>query len=361
MSEIEEQLRTLRDRIDATDAQVVRLVNERAKVAAEIGRLKQASGDTSYAPAREREVLDNVVAQNTGPLADRTIQAIYRELMSGSFPLVRPPRIGYLGPPGSYSHLAATRKFGASVEYEPLKQISAVFDEIQREHIDLGVVPIENSLAGGVVDTLNAFARGGVEICAEVYLSVQHHLLANCPLEQVKRVYSKPEVFAQCQKWLTETGLISETIAVPSTSKAAEMAAAEEGAAAVGSELAGKVYGLREICNRIEDDPGNVTRFLVVGREHAKPTGRDKTALLFEAADRPGALVDVLDVFRQASINMTFIESRPSQTRKFEYSFFVDIEGHLETMRVAEVIEAARQHCSSLRVLGSFPQAHELL
>ncbi len=361
MPKMEEQLKTLRDRIDAIDAELVRLVNDRAKVATEIGLLKQSSGDTTYAPAREREVLDKVVAQNRGPLADRTIRAIYRELMSGSFPLVRPPRIGYLGPPGSYSHLAATRRFGASAEYEPLKQISAVFDEIEREHVDLGVVPIENTLAGGVIDTLNAFTRGEVKVCAEINLSVQHHLLANCPLEQVTRVYSKPEVFAQCQKWLTETGLISETIAVPSTSKAAEMAAAEEGAAAVGSELAGRVYGLREICNRIEDDPGNVTRFLVVGRQDTKPTGNDKTALLFEAADRPGALVDVLDVFRKASINMTFIESRPSLARKFEYKFFVDIEGHMAKPRVSKVVEAARQHCSSLKVLGSFPRADEVV
>ncbi len=361
MSETEKQLSTLRERIDAIDVEVVRLVNERAKIAAKIGRLKQTSGDATYAPAREREVLDKVVLENKGPLADRTIQAIYRELMSGSFPLERAPRIGYLGPPGSYSHLAAMRKFGASAEYEPLRQISAVFDEIEREHVDLGVVPVENTLAGGVIDTLNAFTRGGVRVCAEINLSVQHHLLANCPVEQVKRVYSKPEVFAQCQKWLTETDLTSKTVSVPSTSKAAEMAAAEEGAAAVGSELAGKVYGLREICNRIEDDPGNVTRFLVVGHLHAKPTGKDKTALLFKAADQPGALVDVLDVFRQARINMTFIESRPSQTRKFEYSFFVDIEGHVETAEVAQVIEAARQYCSSLKILGSFPRADEIL
>ncbi|MGD2108055.1 MAG: prephenate dehydratase [Phycisphaerae bacterium] len=361
MSKQQDRLTELRERIDRIDEEVVRLVNDRASVAAEIARLKHDAGDTTYTPAREREVLDKVVAQNEGPLADRTLQAIYRELMSGSFPLVRPPRIGYLGPPGSYSHLAATRKFGASAEYEPLKLIATVFDEIEREHVDLGVVPIENSAAGGVIDTLNVLARTDVRICAEVYLPVQHHLLANCSLEKVKRVYSKPEVFAQCQKWLSETGLISETVTVSSSSKAAELAAAEQGAAAVASELAGKIYGLHEICNRIEDDPNNVTRFLVIGRKHARPTGNDKTALMFEAADRPGALVDVLDVFRQAGINMTFIESRPSPTRKFEYSFFVDIEGHLETPQIADVIEAARAHCSSLRVLGSFPHADEVL
>ena len=212
-----------------------------------------------------------------------------------------------------------------------------------------------------MIDTLDAFYERDVKICAEVNLSVQHHLLSNCPLEQIERVYSKPEVFAQCQKWLTETGLVSQTIAVASTSKAAEMAAHEEHSAAVGSELAGEVYGLQKICDRIEDDPGNVTRFLVVGRSHAKPTGNDKTALLFVAADKPGSLVDVLDVFRRANINMTYIESRPSRQKRFEYCFFVDIEGHCETAETAAAIEAVRQHTRSLKVLGSFPRADEIV
>ena len=356
----EGQLEPLRRRIDAIDEELVGLLNERARHAADIGRHKRGSGSAVYAPAREREVLDKVVAANPGPLPGRTIRAIYRELMSGSFALERPPRIAYLGPPGSYSHLAATRKFGTSVEYEPLEHITAVFDEIEREHVDLGLVPIENTLGGGVVDTLNAFVSREVKICAEINLSIQHHLLANCAVERIERVYSKPEVFSQCQKWLTETGLLSKTISVPSTSKAAEMAAAEENAAAVGSELAAKIYGLQKICDRIEDDPNNITRFLVVGREHARPTGRDKTALYFVAADKPGSLVEVLDVFRQANINMTFIQSRPSRKRKFEYCFFVDIEGHLETPEVADIIQAARRHCGALRVLGSFPRADEI-
>ncbi len=361
MGDVDAQLAALRGRIDAIDADLVRLFNERASAAAEIGRIKRQTGDATYVPARERAVLDRVTAANAGPLSNDTIVAIYRELMSGSFTLERAPRVAFLGPAGSFSHLAATRKFGSSVEFEPLKQISAVFEEIERGHVDLGIVPIENTLGGGVVDTLDAFADRSVQICAEVFLSVQHHLLGDCPLEQVARVYSKPEVFSQCQRWLTETGLAAKTIAVASTSKAAEMARDEPGSAALGSELAGELYGLRKICDRVEDDPGNMTRFLVLGRERARPTGADKTALLFVAADRPGSLVEVLDVFRQAGVNMTFIESRPSRQKKFEYRFFVDIEGHAETAGVAEVIEAARQHCQMLRVLGSFPRAEEVV
>ncbi len=354
-------LAALRGRIDAIDAELVRLVNDRARIAAQIGALKHRSGDATYAPDREREVLDRVLAANTGPLSSGTILSVYRELMSGSFALERPPRVAYLGPAGSYSHLAAKRKFGSSVDFEPLKHIGAIFDEIERGHVDLGLVPVENTWGGGVVDTLDAFAARDVQICAEINIAVQHHLLANCPLEKVQRVYSKPEVFTQCQKWLTETELVSSTIAVASSSRAAQMAAEEECAAAVGSELAAEVYGLQIVCHRIEDDPGNVTRFVVVGRDRARFTGNDKTSLLFVAADKPGSLVAVLDVFRQAGVNMTFIESRPSRLKKFEYSFFVDIEGHCDSPDVAGVIEAARAHCRSLKVLGSFPRADEIV
>lgn len=361
MTEPGGQLEFLRQRIDALDEELVRLVNERAKLAAEIGRIKRLTGDATYAPARERAVLDKVRAANRGPLRDDTILAIYRELMSGSFTLERPPRVAYLGPPGSFSHLAARRKFGSSVEFEPLKQIAAVFDEIARGHVDLGIVPIENTLGGGVIDTLDAFTGRSVKICAEINLSVQHHLLANSPLAEIEKVYSKPEVFAQCQRWLTETGLYAKTIATASTSKAAELAATEPKAAAIGSELAGEIYGLRKICDRIEDDPDNVTRFLVVGRESPPPTGSDKTSLLFMAADEPGSLVEVLDVFRKNGINMSFIESRPSRQKKFEYCFFVDIEGHAAEERIARAIEAAAAHCRSLDVLGSFPRAEEIV
>ena len=361
MSADQQQLDELRRRIDAIDDQLVALINERAKAAARIGRIKHTSGDATYAPARERGVLDRVVRANSGPLSDRTIRAIYRELMSGSFTLERPPRVAYLGPPGSFSHLAARRKFGASVEYEPLKHIGAVFEAIEREHADLGLAPVENTIGGGVIDTLDALATRSVKICAEINLSVQHHVLANCPLERVERIYSKPEVFAQCQNWLTETGMIGKTIAVASTSRAAEQAAAEPGTAAVGSELAGEIYGLRKICDRIEDDPGNLTRFLVISRESAQPTGNDKTSLFMVMSHKPGSLVEALQVLRVAGVNMTYIESRPKRGHQFEYCFFVDIEGHGDDSLTAAAISDVGAHCSALRVLGSFPRADEVV
>lgn len=361
MAEPQQKLAGLRDRIDALDGRIVKLLNERAEVVIEIGQSKRASGGTTYVPDREREVLDRLAELNKGPLPQQTVVAIYRELMSGSFALERAPRIAYLGPAGSYSHLAATRKFGSSVEYEAVGHIAAVFDEVERDRVDLGLVPVENSTGGGVVDTLDSFASREVTICVEMNLAVHHHLLGRGAFEQIKAVYSKPEALGQCQRWLVETGLLTKAVPVASTSKAAEIAANDPTAAAIGSKLAGELYGLAVLSDRIEDDPNNITRFLVVSKTPAKPTGDDKTAIYFNAADKPGALAEVLEVFRKAGINMTFIESRPSRTKAFDYGFFIDLLGHIETPNVAQAIEAARKHCLRLKILGSFPRAVDVL
>jgi chorismate mutase/prephenate dehydratase len=361
VAEPDKQLDAFRAEIDALDSQIVKLLNQRATLVQQIGRRKATVGLPTYKPDREREVLNRVRQANQGPLAERTVIAIYRELMSGSLVLEAPPRIAYLGPAGSFSHVAATRKFGATMEYEPVQHIEALFDEVEREHADLAVVPVENTSGGGVVDTLDAFAQREVTICAEVNLAIHHHLLGNLRMEDIERVYSKPEAFAQCRRWLTEMQLTDKTIAMPSTSAAVQQAAEEEGSAAIGSELAAELFGLGKIRDRIEDDPGNVTRFVVIGHSPAEATGRDKTSLMFRAADRPGALVDVLDVFRQADVNMTFIESRPSRIKKWEYAFFVDLEGHASDSRIRGVIDRARQLSHELKVLGSFPRADEIL
>lgn len=361
MADTDDQLNDLRHRIDTLDRQIVDLLNQRAKVVSEIGEFKCASGAPTYAPDREREILNRIKGLNSGPLSERTVVAIYRELMSGSFVLERPPRVAYLGPQGSFSHLAAMRKFGASLEYEPVHSIAAVFDEIQREHVDLGLVPVENSSGGGVVDTLDALAEREAVVCAEVYLAVHIHLFGNMPIEEIETVYSKPEAFAQCQNWLTQTGLIGKTVAVSSTSKAAQMAGDQPNAACLGSELVEKLHGLTKIRDRIEDNPANVTRFLVLGRTPTDRTGKDKTSIFFATFDKPGALVEVLDIFRGNNINMSYIESRPSKRGNWEYVFFVDLAGHIEDHNIVLAVESARNHCRELRVLGSFPRAEEIL
>lgn len=354
-----EHLADLRRQIDELDERIVALISQRGRVAAEIGRLKTADGAPVYAPDRESEILNRLRARNAGPFPDRVLLAMYRELMSGSFLLERPPRIAYLGPRGSFSHLAATGKFGASVEYEPVADIAAIFAEVEHEHVDFGVVPVENSTGGGIVDTLDALANSRARICAEILRRIHHNLLSREPLERIQRVYSKPEALDQCKEWLLETGLSAKAVPVASTSRAAELAAQEEGAAAIGSTLAAELYGLPVQRDHIEDNPDNVTRFFVLGREPARPTGDDKTALMFATQHRAGALVDVLDIFRAEQINLSMITSRPSRRRNWEYYFFVDADGHATDPPLARALDAARGCCPVLVVLGSFPRATE--
>ena len=355
------QLAPLRARIDELDRQIVELLNERARVVVRIGELKRDGAGPIYAPDREQAVLEQVRRYNQGPLPDSCLEAIWRELMSGSFALERPLRVGYLGPPGSFSHLAARRKFGASVEYDNLDDIEAVFEEIARGHIDYGLVPIENSAVGGIGETLDAFLDSSVQVCAEVLITIHHNLLSNSEPDAIKRIYSKPEALAQCRKWLSVQLLHAEKIPVASTSKAAELAAAEEGSAAVASSLAGELYGLKVQFANIEDNPLNTTRFFVIGNQDAKPTGDDKTSVMFTTEHKAGALVSVLDVFRAHGLNMTHIDKRPSKRVNWEYYFFVDLVGHISDERVRAAIEAARQHCLQLTVLGAFPRAREVL
>jgi chorismate mutase/prephenate dehydratase len=354
-------LEELRKKIDELDRKLVRLLNERARVVVEIGKLKNKTDKPVYAPDREKEVLARIAEANEGPLPDKCLVAIWRELMSGSFVLERPLRIGYLGPGGSFSHTAAMLKFGQSVEYEPITDITSIFDEVSKGHCDLGLAPVENSMGGGVIETLDALIDSDVKVCAEVLMAIHHNLLGNCLLEEVEKIYSKPEVFAQCRNWLSATFKEAQTVPVASTAKAAQIAAEEPKAAAIGSKIAAELYGLRVICENIEDIANNITRFLIISREDARPTGEDKTAILFSTAHKTGALVDVLDVFKRYEINMTNIESRPSRKREREYYFFVDCLGHRTDKNVREGLEESRKHCLQLSILGSFPRAKELL
>jgi len=354
-------LEELRKQINELDTRLVQLLNERAQVVIEIGKLKNKTGKPIYSPDREKEVFARIAEANQGPLPDKCLVAIWRELMSGSFALERPLRIGYLGPGGSFSHTASMLKFGQSVEYEPLADIISIFDEVSKGHCDLGLAPIENTTGGGVIETLDALIDSDVKICAEVLMAIHHSLLANCPLDQIEKIYSKPEIFAQCRNWLSATFKEAQTVAVASSAKAAQLAADEPKAAAIGSAIAAELYGLRIVCENIEDNTNNITRFLVISREDAKPTGEDKTAILFSTAHKAGALADVLEVFKRYNINLTNIESRPSKKRQWEYYFFVDFIGHRTDKQVQDGLEEARNHCLQLSVLGSFPRATELL
>ncbi|MCA9292894.1 MAG: prephenate dehydratase [Phycisphaerales bacterium] len=360
----------LRQRIDELDHRLIAVLNERAKLVVDVGRLKRSDGTPIYAPHREQAVLKRALGHNEGgPLLDRTVEAIYREIMSGSFALERPLRIGFLGPQGSFSHVASRKQFGSSVTFEDLHEIDGVFTEVQRGHVDYGLVPIENSLHGGVRETMDAFrARAGiVHVYAEVLLEVHQALLANCEPSKVKRIHSKPEAFSQCRKWLAIQYPKAELVPAPSTSRAVQIARAENllepdaGAAAIGSELAGELHDLAVLFPRIEDDPNNVTRFFVVAKTPAERSGDDKTSIMFTTNDRPGALVDVLLVFKDADINLTHIDKRPSGRTNWSYTFFIDAIGHRDDPHVAHAIETSRALCSDLHVLGSYPRARRVL
>jgi chorismate mutase/prephenate dehydratase len=360
-------LQSLREKIDELDHRIVELLNTRARIVVDIGKIKHQSGTPIYAPDREKIVLERIRAANKavgGPLPNSCLEAIYRELMSGSFALEKPLRIAYLGPMGSFSHLASVKKFGSSVEHVSVTDIAAVFKEVDRGHADLGLVPIENSTVGGIIESMDAFLENrSLTIVAEVLIAIHSHLLANCGPEEVKIVYSKGEALNQCRQWLTATLPNVQRMAVASSSKAAEMAAQEKGAAAIGSTLAAELYNLRVLFSNIEDNANNVTRFFVIGRNDQTPrrTGDDKTSIIFTTAHKSGALVDVLDVFRRFGINLTNIDTRPSQKRNFEYYFFVDLAGHLEDAPVKAALEEVRAHCLQLAVLGNFPRAVETL
>lgn len=359
----------IRAHIDRLDDQIVRLLNERAALIVEVGHVKRGTGVPIYAPHREQAVLQRVLAASTGPLPARTVEAVYREIMSGSFALEQPLRIGYLGPPGSFSHQAAVKQFGNSVSFEDLHTIAGVFTEVLRGHCHYGLAPIENSVGGGIVESLDAFAEHGHElkIYAEVLLEVHHALLSSCEPRQVRRILSKPEVFDQCRNWLATQFPKAELVPAPSTSRAVQIVLEEFekdptcGLAAIASPLAGQIYGLDCLFEKIEDNPNNVTRFAVISKQAAKPSGDDKTSIMFETADKPGALVSVLRVFEEAGINLTHIDKRPSGRVNWTYAFFIDAQGHQDDAKITAAITDARTHCQHLTVLGSYPRARRIL
>lgn len=350
----------LRKRIDALDEQLVKLLNERTRIVLEIGKLKQSAGEEVYVPAREKKVLERVVELNPGPLPPESVQAIYREIMSASLSLEHKVVIAYLGPPATFTHQAARTRFGGSVQYAGCETISDVFSAVEKRSADYGVVPIENSTDGAVTHTLDQFADTPLKICAEIYLPISHSLLSAVPRERIKRIYSKPEVFGQCRRWLHENLPGVEMISASSTARAAEMASREPDSAALASSLAAELYGLNILEENVQDLGGNTTRFLVIGKSYGKPTGHDKTSVFFAVKHRVGALYEALSAFRKCDINMTKIESRPSKTKAWEYYFFVDIEGHANDEHVQKSLAEMQEHCTLMTVLGSYPKAGDM-
>lgn len=348
-------LSKLRKQIDNIDDKILDLLNHRARITLSVGSIKAKNKTSVYVPDREKEVYEHIKSINKGPLTDNTINAIYREIMSGSLALEKPMKIAYLGPAATFTHLAAIKKFGSSVKYYPAGSITEIFAEVEKARADYGVVPIENSIEGAVNHTLDMFMESDLVICSEITLEVVHNLMANCAISEIKRVYSKFEVFGQCRMWLESNLPKVELLDVSSTSKAAEIAAGEKNSAAIGSKLAAECYGLKVLAKSIEDSAYNITRFLVIGKTWSAPTKKDKTSIMFAVKDKPGTLHDILAPFKKNRINMTKIESRPSKKKAWEYYFFVDLEGHAQNPKIKKALTQLKAHTSVFKILGSYP------
>jgi chorismate mutase/prephenate dehydratase len=348
-------LEELRGAIDGIDDRILDLLRKRAELVEQVGQVKDKSGESYYAPEREEALLRRLVAANRSRLPESSLRAIYREILSSMRALEQTIKVAYLGPRSTFSHQAAARQFGSAVELLPERTIADVFEAVERGRAHYGVVPIENSQEGSVNATLDRFMDSEARICAQIFLPVELDLLGRGPLERVRKIYSHPQPFGQCRRWLAEHMPSAECIEVSSTARAAEMAAADETAAALAGSQAGEEFGLPVLARAIQDSASNVTRFFVIGRQPARPSGRDKTSVMFAVKDQPGALAKALAPFEKSGISLSRIESRPSKRQAWEYYFFADIAGHAEDKEVAAALKELSVVCAFTRILGSYP------
>jgi len=347
--------------IDALDEQLQRLISERARIAQHVALLKQRAGDQGdhYRPAREAEVLRAAMARNTGPLTDETIARLMREIMSACLSLESPLTVSYLGPEGTYTQAAVAKAFGDAVTARPLAAIDEIFRDVESGAADYGVVPVENSIGGVVTHTLDALVHTKLRICGEVMLPVHHHLLSReTRLEDVQTVYAHPQSFAQTRKWLDARMPKAEREVVASNGEAARIAS-QKGGAAIAGLPAARLYDLNILASNIEDDPGNTTRFLIIGKQDPGVTGQDITSFVATAhRNQPGALFTLLKPLADAAIDMTRIESRPVAGSPVpDYYFFIDFGGHAHDAQIKKVLDEVRANAAYFKILGSYPRA----
>ena len=339
------------------DREILSAISRRGEIAQQIGQAKLADNAQAYDAARESAVLEQVVANNSGPLAADAVRAIFRELISGTRALQTPVRVAYLGPEFTFSHLAAIERFGQSAELLPVGTIAAVFEEVEREQVQFGVVPMENSTDGRVNDTLECFSRSPARICGELQLRIHHYLLGTGTRDEIRTVYSKPQPLSQCRNWLAKHLPNATLSEVASTAAAAKAAKGHPHTAAIASRQAGIHYELPTIVGNIEDNTDNITRFAIISTGSGEKTGRDKTALMFEIAHEPGALADTMAIFKRSRLNMTWIESFPIPGHRGRYLFFVEFVGHADDPHARRAIATLSKKSLRLEVLGSYAQA----
>ncbi len=349
-------LNELRKKIDVLDKKIISLLNERTEVVLEVGKSKTKTGTEIFAPDRESQIYEKIDSlSGKGPLPQDAVKAIYREIMSASLSLEKQLSICYLGPEATFTHLASISKFGASVQYKPAFSINDVFQEVEQKRADYGVIPVENSIEGGVTHSLDMFIDSELKIYSEIMFEISHNLMSNSKIKDIKKVYSNPQVFGQCRHWIEKNLNEVELIDTASTTIAAKRASTEDGAAAIGSKLAATLYNIPLLEAGIQDYAQNVTRFLVMARNLPGPTKRDKTSIVISLKDKAGALFDVLTPVKKYKINMTKIESRPSKKRAWDYYFFIDFQGHVENPKVKKMLKEMESKVKFLKVLGSYP------
>jgi chorismate mutase/prephenate dehydratase len=356
------ELEAIRAQIDSVDDQIHALISERARLAQRVGVSKHRDGHTVdfYRPEREAQVLRRARERNQGPLRDEEILRLFREIMSACLAQESPLKVAYLGPEGTFTQAAVLKHFGHSVRALSLTSPEEVFQEVQAGAADFGVVPVENSTEGIINNTLDRFLASPLHICGEVELRIHHFLMGRQKgLDQIERVCAHAQALGQCRGWLDEHLPNASRIPVASNAEGARRARDERGTAAIASDAAAEIYGLAILAREIEDHSDNTTRFLVIGRKLLRPSGADKTTLMISAGDTrtPGALFRLLEPLAQHGVSLTRIESRPSRRRKWDYVFFLDIEGHADDAPVAKALMALKERASLFRVLGSYPRA----
>ncbi len=350
----------IESRLKRLDRELLKLLNERTRLTTALLEKARAEGRESFDPLLDHELWSRLEQENPGPLPIFAVRGVYRNLLSAVRNSVRPTRVAYLGPPYSFTHLAAIERFGESADLIPVNTIASVFEEVNRGHAEFGIVPIENSTDGRIVDTLEMFTRLPLRICGEVQLSVHHNLLARCPRSQITEIYSKPQALSQCRDWLARNMPQARLIEVTSTSTAAQLARDKPGAGAVASRQAAVEYDLDIVAESIEDNKNNITRFAVIGEEIAEPTGHDRTAILLQIPHKPGALADALLAFKKNRVNLTWIESFPLRGEESGYLFFLDFEGHAKEARTKRTLNELEKKAVRLEVLGSYPRSEPL-
>ncbi len=339
------------------DAELLKLANKRATLATKYYETHPSPSAAVFSAEVDKILLSKIENSVGGPLSGSQLRSIFRPLLSAARQKVKNTRVAYLGPPFSYTHIAAIDRFGESADLVPVNTIATVFEAVNRSHAEYGMVPIENSTDGRVADTLDMFTRLPLRICGEVQLAVHHNLLGRSPRGEITEIYSKPQAFSQCRDWLAKNMPQARLIEVTSTSTAAQLARDKPGVGAVASQQAALQYDLDIIAEGIEDNRNNVTRFAVIGEDAAEATGHDRTALLLQIAHKSGALADCLMAFKQNKLNLTWIESFPLREPGQGYLFFLDFEGHMTDRSVKKVLAEVERKAAKLQILGSYPRS----